>query len=456
MKDPRRGIAPPPEAREERAMDEWPHHRLLRRLAIGIVIVAVAEFLIATPGMQIRRLPASTDFATYYLAGAQARAGLSPYDRTAIAARGHALGFVHEQFPFLYPPPFALAMQPLARMSYAHARQVWMLLSTLGLLAALAVTALLMRRQAEALGIEDPRLYWVLLAAFVPAALNSTSVHNDIRAGSVGSLLLLAMVAIAWGMMRTAAAGRASAATGIALAVAALVKLAPVALLPYAWWRGARRAAALGLVLVALTMLPALAHWGWGIVPDYLASAILPSLRDEVAPPMNQSLDAFLSRLFVPSRWVESPLRAPGFKRALSAALALGIVILTLRALGARRRAPALVPVEVGAALLAILVLMKLTWVQTLAAMLFVWPTLMLVILRAAERGAAWARRAGLVACAGFFLSSAHLPVLWTALRHGPQVAFTGAHLLGLLLLWSTACFVLRRQPDVAGRGDEP
>ena len=70
--------------------------RLVRRICIGIMLVTTAEFVIATTGVQINRLPPSTDFATYYLAAAQSRDHLSPYDRGAIAARGRALGFGYD------------------------------------------------------------------------------------------------------------------------------------------------------------------------------------------------------------------------------------------------------------------------------------------------------------------------------------------------------------------------
>jgi hypothetical protein len=52
--------------------------RRLRRLCLFVIVVSCAEFLIATIGVQIGHLPPSTDFASYYLAGAQARDGLSP------------------------------------------------------------------------------------------------------------------------------------------------------------------------------------------------------------------------------------------------------------------------------------------------------------------------------------------------------------------------------------------
>jgi len=74
----------------------------------------------------------------------------------------------------------------------------------------------------------------------------------------------------------------------------------------------------------------------------------------------------------------------------------------------------------------------------------------MVPILRAAERGAAWAKSAGLTACAGFFLSAAHLPILWNPrLDHYPWIVFTGAHLFGLLLLWGTCGYVLRHAAEL-------
>jgi hypothetical protein len=407
------------------------------------VAVAVLEFVIATTGVQILHLPHSTDFATYYLAGVLARERLSPYDTPTLAARGRALGFQHEQSPFLYPPPFAIAMQPLARLPYPRARQIWMLLATGALLAAVAWTALLMRRLVERHGIENRNVYWTVLAAFVPAALNSTGVHNDIRAGSVGILLYLALVAAAWSML----AGR-RLQTGAALALATLLKLTPAAAIPWAAWRGARWAAGLALLALALAMLPALRCWGWGILPDYVHRALLPAWKGEFPFPMNQSLDGMLSRLLVPSTFVHSPFDRPELKQALAAVLSLAVLVATLASLRRRARHATLLPVELGHLTLALLILMKITWLHTLSALLFVWPCLMLAILRAAERGARWSRAAGLWACAGFFLSSAHLPVLWEGLRRGPWALATSVHLVGLVILWTVSRTVLRHESD--------
>ncbi|HZM15483.1 MAG TPA: glycosyltransferase family 87 protein [Candidatus Krumholzibacteria bacterium] len=419
--------------------------RRLRFVCTFIVSLSILEFLIATTSYQILRLPPSTDFATYYISGVLARRELSPYNQPLMVAQGHALGFEHSQFPYLYPPPFALAMQPFASLSYPRARQVWMLLTTLALLATLGFVAILLRAQARALHLEHPHLHWLVWTAFVPAALNSTSVHNDIRAGSVGIFLAAALAAAAWAVL-----ARRSALAGSAVAAAALIKLVPVALVPWLLWRGPRRGAVVALLLLALATTAAVMHWGWAIFADYIQDALLLASTRELPRPMNQSIDAMLSRLLVPNSDVHAFADLPRLKFVLSLGLGLLVVVLTLRTLRTRRQV-ALLPVELGMVTLALLALMKITWVHTLAAMLFVWPCTMLAIARAAERGAPWAVWLGLLCCAGFFLSSAHFPLLWHGWTHGPQSLVLNLHGVGVLLLWVVTRWVLVREAEVTG-----
>lgn len=418
----------------------------IRRLALGIVLVSCAEFVIATPGVQIHSMPPRTDFATFYLAGEMARDHQSPYDWPDLVRRGHALGFAHDQYPYLYLPPFAMAMQPFTRLPFVRARQVWMVVTTVVLMLAVVASAFLVQSQATALGIVQPVFSWILLAAFVPAALNSASVHSDIRLGSVGAWLWLAMAAAAWGLLR----GR-QVVVGAAIALATLVKLTPVVLVAWLWWRGARRAAAVAAGLLALSIVPAIVHWGPGILLDNWQNGLLPTLRAQIGWTINQSLDAYLLRLFDPSATVADPKDAVWMKTLLSSVLALVVVVATLRVLTQRPRSKALLPLELGYVLLAILILMKVTWVHTLATMLVVWPILLAVVVRAAEKGAPWAVRAGVLGSAGFFLSSAHIPVLWSEkLHHYPWILLTGVHLLGIVVLWATVGSVLRRSTPLA------
>ena len=418
--------------------------RWVRGVCAGVVAVAALEFVVATTAMTLRRLPDSTDFATYYLAGTQAREGLSPYDAAALVERGHALGFAYDQFPFLYPPPFALAMQPLAGLSYERARAVWVLVVTAALFVGLIVNARILRLQAAQLQLENRLYVWIVVAAFVPAALNSTGVHNDIRAGSVASLLYLALVLVVWGTL-----ARRHTTTALGLSAAVIVKLTPIVLLSWAAWRGARRATWWSLGVLAVAAAASAWRWGADIGVEYVRTALWPAWLHEAPLPMNQSLDAVLSRLLVPSDAVRAPFDAPGLKTVASLLLSATLAGATLWSLRHRTRHRALLPVELGLVTLALLMLMKLTWLHTLAAILFVWPCVMLAVLRAAERGAPWALRMGITAAVGFFLSSAHIPVLWSGLRQGPATLFISIHFVGLFILWWVCRHVLRHESDI-------
>ena len=211
--------------------------------------------------------------------------------------------------------------------------------------------------------------------------------------------------------------------------------------------RGGVAVGVLAAVCAAATL-----HFGAGIWADWWRHAVLAPLGTPNGWAHNQSLDAYLLRLFVPGAVSAVPAHAPAAPRILSLSLSLGVAAATVWILvkSARARlAPPLeaarVPLELGFLVLASLMLMKITWVHTLAGMLFLWPVLMVTIWRAAEQGAPWARAAGVLACTGFFLSSAHLPILWgDRLDRWPWVLLTGAHLAGLLVLWGAAAFLLR------------
>jgi hypothetical protein len=140
--------------------------------------------------------------------------------------------------------------------------------------------------------------------------------------------------------------------------------------------RAPRRLDARGVVLL-----------GFGIGIDWLQHAIAPQLRAPNGWAHNQSLDAYLLRLFDPSATMALPHTAPLGQRILSAILTLVILAVTLGEVARLQRPRGHLPVEVGFVVLAILITMRLTWLATLAAMLFVWPALMLVILRDSELG---------------------------------------------------------------------
>jgi len=422
-------------------------------LCATIVALTAFEFGVATIAYQIRQSPPRhTDFASYYMAGVFAREGRSPYDGQALRARAHALGLDQSVYPYVYPPAFAVAMRPLAGLSFEQARAAWMLVGALCLGAACVALWALLRAQALALGADDLTV-WLVYAAALAAILNSAGVHSDIRVGSVGALLWLAFTVIAWCMTRD---GRPAGLCGIALAAATIVKLTPIAVVAWAAWRGARRAALIALLFCVASALPALAVFGPGIHVDWLRRGLWTRYASVDAWAVNQSLAAVVVRLFEPRAMVDATARVPAAAGILIVLASLAIVVATVAVLVLHRRRGrdaatpmrALAPVELGVVVLAILLVMRLTWVHTLAAVAFVWPTQMLALwprARAGDRGVRWAMVA---ASAGFFLSSAHLPFLWSErFQQRPWAWFTAAHCLGLLVAWAVGAYALATSP---------
>lgn len=75
-------------------------------------------------------LPAPLDFATYYLAAQALNAGLSPYERFALAALAEEQGgIVHAAY--FYPPAFAARLRPLALLPFSGANALWFCLNVL-------------------------------------------------------------------------------------------------------------------------------------------------------------------------------------------------------------------------------------------------------------------------------------------------------------------------------------
>ena len=440
--------------------------RLTRRLCALIVALAAAEFAIATVAYQMRRSPPhQTDFASYYMAGQFARDARSPYDATALKAEAQRLEIDQAVYPFVYPPLFALAMRPFAALSFERARAVWMLGTMLALAASLFLLWHLLRDQARLLNL-DATAVAIVYAAAVASILNSAGVHSDLRVGSVGAPLLLCLIAVAWCAMR---GGRPAWLYGIALAAATLVKVAPIVLIAWAAWRGARRAATIAVAILAVSFIPPLIAWGPGIYRDWLHGGIWRRLSGTSAWAVNQSLDAVILRLFDPRTMVESQSHTPLLPRLVATAISIALLLATFRTLA--RRGPAWrdaglapgdhppardtgalqrtltsqttapdawAPVELGMIVLVLLITMTLTWVHTLTAIAFVWPALALTLWARAITGTTRARRALVFAAIGSFLSSAHLPYMWSSFfHHHPWAIITAAHCIGLLILWA-------------------
>src|SRR5438105_3628553 len=138
-------------------------------LALPLLLVGV--FTVGVVGHQF-----AFDFHTFWNAARQVLDGRSPYPRAGAIAAAPSTSADY-QF-FVYPPPFVLALAPLAAVPFAVAASLY----TIGLIACVVAALRL-------LGVEDWRCYGLTFAT-VP-------VLSSLRLGEVTPVLLL-LVALAW------------------------------------------------------------------------------------------------------------------------------------------------------------------------------------------------------------------------------------------------------------------
>lgn len=116
------------------------------------------------------------DFRTFWHASRLVEHGLSPYPSADLIARSHPANGDYEYF--VYPPPLAVGVLPLALLPFAAAGAIW----TAFLVACLGGSLVV-------LGVRDWRCYGLVLVA-VPAL-------SAVRLGAVTPLLML-LAACAW------------------------------------------------------------------------------------------------------------------------------------------------------------------------------------------------------------------------------------------------------------------
>jgi alpha-1,2-mannosyltransferase len=221
--------------------------------SLGVLIgwLAAAAALVAqqlldpfTAGSQMGLLTNGGDLDIYRHGGLQLL-----YGRPLYAAELPAGGW------FTYPPFAAIVFIPLALMSFAAAKAIWMLISVVALDATIWRCFKLLSYRAD-------HQLWLLCAALSLVAVDIQSVRGTLWQGQV-NLVLMAL--IMWDLTRLPHARL----RGWAVGIAAGIKLTAIVFVPYLLitrqWRAASNALVVAVATVALTWcaLPAdsAAYW---------------------------------------------------------------------------------------------------------------------------------------------------------------------------------------------------
>jgi alpha-1,2-mannosyltransferase len=201
-----------------------PTARLAVRAAYGVAlagaVVWAALIILASAASETLGF----DYRAYDLAVDNLLAGRTMYDPEAQATGGFGL--------FFYPPPFALLILPIALLPIEVAVWTWTALLVAASVAGIALMPV------------SARTRWVVLLL---AALSWPLVYA-IKLGQVGPMLLL-IFAIAWRWMDR------PWALGLASGIGTIIKLQPALLIGWAVVTGRRRAALIGVAVVAVLSL---------------------------------------------------------------------------------------------------------------------------------------------------------------------------------------------------------
>ena len=247
---------------------------ILWLLAVIVIGFRALQFLTLTNEIQW-----GYDFSAYWVGARQVLEGLSPYLPSQLAGPYSP----QQQFLYLYPPPLAALVTPLAFLiagSYKAAAWVWTALAAAALVA--SVLAMYRSERLDRFALLAGRGRWLLVAA----AFAFPPVVGELVLGNV-HLLLLGLLTLGWlGIQR--GGGRGEWIAGLAVGVAAVIKVFPAVILLWFLLTRRFRAAAgvvVGAMAVALVTLPLTGIEPWLQYPTVLANLGPPSdTTDTLAP----------------------------------------------------------------------------------------------------------------------------------------------------------------------------
>ena len=288
------------------------YHRGLHILIVGVWMIMLAGlfYLVAKPVRD-----ASRDYFSYYI-GAAAMHYDDPYALETFESVAAATGIEFAGL-FLYPPTFAILLQPALLISPYAGSLLWFGVN-LGLL--LIGIGILLRYS----NIRDHRIRAGLL--LLPIVF--TPVFMTFYLGQVNILIFL-LIVLVW---QTFLDGRRYTA-GTLLALAAWIKLWPIILVAYFVWKREWKVVAGAIIGSLLIGLLTLALAGIGPTTSFFIDR-LPEISQGTEPGLdhlNQSIPGFFAKLFAPSsQYVEPLISSPIMAQQGSRIAILLLVVSTI------------------------------------------------------------------------------------------------------------------------------
>ncbi|MHB8509076.1 MAG: glycosyltransferase 87 family protein, partial [Candidatus Dormibacteria bacterium] len=400
-------------------------------LMVGGLATAAYIFRAVQQLVLLRNESLQWDFRQFYNAASALNRGIDPYRAFLDSCpRDHWC-----KGGYIFPPLLAEMLRPLATLPFYSAARLWLLLTHLALVATILVVRRLLRGRVSAAG------QGLLLAA----SLLFLPLYQSLYFLQVGVLLVLLLALAA-----SALASSEDTAAGTWIAVAAMLRVTPVLLLPVLLRRRRDLTRPWGMVAAAITALVVVALLA--VLTPYTIeyfTRVLPRINGGTAGLDNQSLAAvgWRAGLLLGG---ETPFRVLALLVALAMALLTWYTVRGQDSRAGRELA--------FAGFLALLpIISSITWQHHLVTELLV-----ICLLAPHLRHRTPAMR----------LVLASYPLLWvdrhitdplTVLIVGPHqpsgllalpfLVTTGLNLVGMVLVWVAAILVLRQHRAGWGQG---
>lgn len=285
------------------------------------------------------------DFTVYYNAASDLRAGRPLYVQTLRPSRHPPL--VWMTGGYFYPPAFAVAFEPLARLPFRQAWWIWRGICEAALLGGIACIVVLACGRFEG-GVF---LRWWVVALALPLVWRSE------RIGQLDALLLLLVTA---GML--AVTRRRDALAGLLFGAAAVCKLYPGLVLVYFALRRRWACVSCAALAFGVANAGAIHAAGWGPHRVYL-TMVLPLLSEPTVKTDNVSFYAVVAQLLIAGKFADALLPAPAWLLGLHLAYAAGIAALVAWAWrDAPRQTPRQATLAATAGAVAAVLLPRLCW----------------------------------------------------------------------------------------------
>lgn len=351
-------------------MARHPRHVLL----LAVVLIYLPFFYLY--GVKLAGIE-HVDFPSFYFAAQLAfDQHTSPYAPDVLA---RAAGLDQRIYPYLYPPTSLPFFYPLTLFDYETAKRLMLGINHIVLLGwtYFFLCKVLRLELKTTTGMAAAFFFLIYLGSF-------DAVITNLDHGQV-NLIVIAALSVSWYALQRE---RPHLAAG-SLAIAIVLKTYPVLFLPLLLRRGRYRTLAwvgvwlLGFVVLATATLPVEVWRDWAVnVAPTGGYAQTPDGLFSPARAANQSINGFVSRLFLPNEFHFTPFPDPQLARLAAYALAILIVGASLLLIFSAARLPQparVLDLEFALVLLMMYLVAPLSWFHHL---IYVLPAVFVALYR--------------------------------------------------------------------------